>query len=355
MQNNEIEKIYSKILDIIKNTNDYCEFFIRDNKFIFQNRTNPKCISIILTDKEILDLKNGIFSERTKYLKELEYMNKIKENEQIEAFKTINEREIFLKSLKNFKKTQIIKYISNYLQDIWKSLFFYSKMGGRNQDNYAITQFIFGLIGSATTFLSLYYGKIPFVLPSIIAGTTPTIFLITKDLIKERFSRIRNYKEKQLLLDSYKVNIDCLSGEIVDKQDYFIEEKNQKYLIANTEEEVRDKRKETTLSEPVYNEIYKLLDLINKLNINDEKTQIILNKIKEIKEEYILKMSDIDDSTFTLENKFTIQNEIIQKLSIIEYELKKEIEKRMSESTYLKELDILNQKIYQLENRNRSK
>ena len=56
MQNNEIEKIYSKILDIIKNTNDYCEFFIRDNKFIFQNRTNPKCISIILTDKEILDL-----------------------------------------------------------------------------------------------------------------------------------------------------------------------------------------------------------------------------------------------------------------------------------------------------------
>ena len=65
MQNNEIEKIYSKILDIIKNTKDYCEFFIREKKFIFRDSTTSNNISIILTDKEILDLDRGIYSERT--------------------------------------------------------------------------------------------------------------------------------------------------------------------------------------------------------------------------------------------------------------------------------------------------
>ena len=65
-------------------------------------------------------------------------------------------------------------------------------------------------------------------------------------------------------------------------------------------------------------------------------------------------MSDIDDSTFTLENRYTIQNEIVRKLSMIEYELKEELEKTEKKSTYSKELDILNQKIYQLENRKRN-
>ena len=73
MQNNEIKKIYNKILDIIKITNDYCEFFIRDNKFIFRDRTTQNNISIILTDKEILDLDSEFLNKKISDLSYSEY------------------------------------------------------------------------------------------------------------------------------------------------------------------------------------------------------------------------------------------------------------------------------------------
>ena len=117
MKNNEIKKIYNKILDIIKNTNDYCEFYIRDKKFIFRDRTTPNIISIILTDKELLDLDSGIYSERTRLLKELEYMNRIKENEEIEPFKNMKERDNYkkfwdkYKEISKLKDTDFVEYI----------------------------------------------------------------------------------------------------------------------------------------------------------------------------------------------------------------------------------------------------
>lgn len=62
-----------------------------------------------------------------------------------------------------------------------------------------------------------------------------------------------------------------------------------------------------------------------------------------------MRMNEIDKLTYSLENRYTIQNEIIKKLSIIEYELKKEIEKNNDTTKTQKELDIINQKILSLE------
>lgn len=349
MQNNEIKIIYNKILDIIKNTNDYCEFYIRDKKFIFRDRTTPNIISIILTDKELLDLDSGIYSERTRLLKELEYMNRIKENEEIEPFKNMKERDIFITSLKRLKKIRIKTYITNYLQDIWKSLFFYSKMEENHQNNYGITQFTFGLLGFAAVFFLLLSENFTFILPSIIASTTPTIFLITKDYLKERFKRIRKYKERKFIIDSYKVNIDCLSEKMIDKQDYLIEERTQKYFLDKTQDKMEPIKEEQVLNEPVYNEIYKILSILSNSNLDQKVISIILNKIKEIKDEYVMRMNEIDKLTYSLENRYTIQNETIGKLSIIEYELKEEIEKNNDTTKTQKELDIINQKIRSLE------
>lgn len=349
MQNNEIKIIYNKILDIIKNTNDYCEFYIRDKKFIFRDRTTSNNISIILTDKELLDLDSGIYSERTRLLKELEYMNRIKENEEIEPFKNMKERDIFITSLKRLKKIEINTYITNYLQDIWKSLFFYSKLKTTPRDNYEFIQFFFGLFGFAAIFYLLTSKNFPLVLPSILAATTPTVFLITKDYIKERFKRIRKYKERKFIIDSYKVNIDCLSNEIIDKQDYLIEERTQKYFLDKPQDKMEPIKEEQVLNEPVYNEIYKILSILSNSNLDQKVISIILNKIKEIKDEYVMRMNEIDKLTYSLENRYTIQNEIIKKLSIIEYELKKEIEKNNDTTKTQKELDIINQKILSLE------
>lgn len=349
MQNNEIKIIYNKILDIIKNTNDYCEFYIRDKKFIFRDRTTPNIISIILTDKELLDLDSGIYSERTRLLKELEYMNRIKENEEIEPFKNMKERDIFITSLKRLKKVEIKTYITNYLQDIWKSLFFYSKMEENHQNNYEMTQFIFGLFGFAAIFYLLTSKNFPLVLPSILAATTPTVFLITKDYLKERFKRIRKHNERKFIIDSYKVNIDCLSEKMIDKQDYLIEERTQKYFPDKTQDKIEPIKEEQILSEPVYNEIYKLLNILSSSNLENDVTTIILNKIKEIKEEYVIRINEIDKQTYSLENRYTIQNEVIKKLSIIEYELQNEIEKNNDTTKTQKELDIINQKILSLE------
>ena len=69
--------------------------------------------------------------------------------------------------------------------------------------------------------------------------------------------------------------------------------------------------------------------------------------------EYFEKLNEVDKLTYSLENRYTIQNEIIRKLSIIEYELKKEIEKNLNECTQNKESDIIDRKIFCLENRNK--
>lgn len=351
MQNNEIKIIYNKILDIIKNTNDYCEFYIRDKKFIFRDRTTPNIISIILTDKELLDLDSGIYSERTRLLKELEYMNRIKENEEIEPFKTIDERRLFLKALNKLKNINIKRYISNYFKDIYKSFFFYSNMEKSYKTNYELLQFSMGSVGGfACLAVVVTFAEKIFPLMSILLiSASPTIFLITKDYIKERFKRIRKYKERKFIIDSYKVNIDCLSEKMIDKQDYLIEERTQKYFLDKPQNKMEPIKEEQVLNEPVYNEIYKILSILSNSNLDQKVISIILNKIKEIKDEYVMRMNEIDKLTYSLENRYTIQNETIGKLSIIEYELKEEIEKNNDTTKTQKELDIINQKIRSLE------
>ena len=106
---------------------------------------------------------------------------------------------------------------------------------------------------------------------------------------------------------------------------------------------------ENEIKDPIYNEIYKLLETLTICNLDNQLKKVFLTKIKEIKEEYIEKINGLNPSGITLENKYTIQQSTIQKLFIIEYELNEEIQKNNDLLSSQQELDKINKKILLLD------
>lgn len=354
MQNKEIKKIYKTILDIIKSTKDYCEIKISDNKFLFRNRQNPnQTLSIFLTEDELLNMKNGIYNEKTKYLKELEYICKIKEYETIEPFKNETERVIFINSLKSLGQNSIKKNLLNLLKDIIDSLKFYSKMEEKTQDRYAATQFTCGCIGILLTFILLMEKYTVYAIVSFIFGITPTLVVVGNNFVKDRIKRISEYRERKLLIESNSVNIESLSCSMKNYYPYLSEEHSKGSFLENSSVNQNNNQDETILSDPILNEIYKLLNILSNSNLCKEIVGVFLTKINEIKEEYISKNNNVNESRITIENRFSIQQVMIQKLSILEYELINMIKERRNELIASKELDIINRKIYQIENKNK--
>ena len=71
--------MYKRILNIIKNTEEDCEIIIENNKFSFVNYYNSaQDTTIILDNEEFNNMNIGIYNEKTKYLKVLDYLYKIK-------------------------------------------------------------------------------------------------------------------------------------------------------------------------------------------------------------------------------------------------------------------------------------
>lgn len=347
MQNKKFKKIYKRILNTIKNTKDDYEIIIENNKFSFVNYCNPaQDTTIILDEEEFNNMNIGLYNERTKYLKVLDYLYKIKNDIEIPPFNTVQEKEIFLHTIKSYKHTPVLKYLVGILEDIILSII---SLISAWEDYGTYTGFQLGALSLGLGIgLPMYIfgfkliGKL-----SLIAAISPTVIYTVGSYITLRICRLQKHLEKLAIADNIYENVDYLSKNIL------LEENN--YQVLESSNNKSSQLQEFSLSDPVYNEISNILNILSQSNLDQNVISLILNKLKEIKEEYITRMNEIDKLTYSLENRYTIQNEIIRKLSIIEYELKEELEKTEKKSTYSKELDILNQKIYQLENRNRNK
>lgn len=347
MQNKKFKKIYKRILNTIKNTKDDYEIIIENNKFSFVNYCNPaQDTTIILDEEEFNNMSIGLYNERTKYLKVLDYLYKIKNDIEIPPFNTIQEKEIFLHTIKSYKHTPVLKYLVGVFEDIILSII---SVIGAWEDYGTYTGLQLGALslGLGIGFPMYIFGFKLIGKLSLIAAISPTFIYTVGSYITLRICRLQKHLEKLAIADNIYENVDSLSKNIL------LEENN--YQLLESSNNKSSQLQEFSLSDPVYNEINNILNILSSSNLDNYTVSLILSKIKEIKEEYILKINNIADSTFTLENRFTIQNEIIGKLSIIEYELKKEIEKNLNESSQIKESDIIDRKILQLENRNKSK
>ena len=339
MQNKEFKKIYKRLLDSVINKNFYCGLTAKDNSFIFQNihNTDDKII-VELTEEEINNYEIGIYNEKTKHLKELEYIYKIKNNIKIKPFQTNEDKQAFLTAIKQFNKISITKYIINLLKDFIISLKIYNHEFSENTiEAYVYLQTLLGILGLVVEICILLFGLKDLALNTLLIAVSPTSIIVIKDFIKKRYNRYKGHKQNLAYIEKTLINIDSLSQNINK-----IEQKKH-IEISNKS------RSENEIKDPIYNEIYNLLEVLTMCNLDNRIKQVFLSKIKEIKEEYILKINGLNDLAISLENKYTIEQEIIQKLSIIEYELNNEIKKNNDTNKNQQELDKINKKILLLE------
>lgn len=339
MQNQEYQKIYKRLLDSVINKNYYCGLTAQDNSFIFQNihNTDDKII-IELTEEEINNYEIGIYNEKTKHLKELEYIYKIKNNIKIKLFQTNEDKQAFLTAIKQFNKISITKYIKKFLKDFIGSLNLAKvEVSDRVGELFAQLQVGLGFLAIITIIPTLIFGLKKVALISLLIGVSPTSIVIINDFIKKRYNRYKEHHKNLEFIDNTLINIDSLSQNINK-----IEQKKH-IEISNKS------RSENEIKDPIYNEIYNLLETLSMCTLDNQIKQIFLAKIKEIKDEYIFKINGLNDLAISLENKYTIQQKIIQKLSIIEYELNDEIQKNNDTNKNQQELDKINKKILLLE------
>lgn len=347
MKNNRFQKMYKRILNIIKNTEEDCEIIIENNKFSFVNYYNSaQDTTIILDNEEFNNMNIGIYNEKTKYLKVLDYLYKIKNDIEITPFNTAQEKEIYLYTIKIYKRISFLKYLAGVIKDIiisiisvisaWEDYGTYTglQLGALSLGlGIGLPMYIFGF---------KFVGKL-----SLIAAISPTVVYSIGKYLTLRICRLQKHLEKLAIADNIYENVNYLSKNML------LEDNN--YPVLEQSNNKTSQLQQSSLTDPVYNEISNILNILSQSNLNQNVISIILNKIKEIKEEYITRINEVDKLTYSLENRYTIQNEIIRKLSIIEYELKKEIEKNLNECTQNKESDIIDRKIFHLENRNKYK
>lgn len=339
MKNNRFKKIYKRLLDSVINNNFYCGLASKDNSFTFQNTKNrDDNIIIDLTEEEINNYEIGIYNEKTKHLKVLEYIYEIKNNVKIKPFQTIEDKQAFLTAIKQFNKISITKYIINLLKDFIGSLNLAKvEVSDSVGEIFAQLQVGLGFFAIIAIIPTLIFGFKKAALISLLIGVSPTSIIMLSDFIKKRYYRYKNYQKNLEYIDKTLINIDRLS-------------QNLKQIKQENNLNISDKCSyENEIKDPIYNEIYNLLETLTICNLDNQIKKVFLTKIKEIKEEYIEKINGLNPAAITLENKYTIQQSTIQKLSIIEYELNEEIQKKNNLSSAQQDLDRINKKILLLD------
>ena len=335
MINKHFNKMYKRLKFLIINSelSNVFESIITDDKYIIRNRTTFETVNITLTKEEIANLKNHIYNEKTAILKELSYMINIR-NSEICKFETEEERNLFIKANKNYNKKPLARYSKNIFSDITYSILnFLVNFNSDSREAYIgaqiltifITVFILLIIGEFETVSIKLLCK-----AGIIVALSPTEFLIAKKLLEKRLERYKTRKFIASKVENAYIN--------TESEHIKLESKNEIYKIQNQKDEEH-------LNEPIYNEIYKLLKLLSENDLENNIKYSLLNKIKQIKLEYEEKCSNLNSNTLSIETEISIQNYIIKKLAIIEYEIKSLVESLNKEKIINNESKLIDKMI----------
>lgn len=270
--------------------------------------------TIKLTESEQENMKIGVYNEKTKILKELEYMYLIRYGKEIKTFKSLEEKNIFIHALSALNPRQFKYKISDLKYDakialksdkvlargvVPKNLFF----GGLE----ILTQIV-GLFCC----LGFAYGgnTIPFFI-SLAAGIYPPLVLFPIKFIPRLIDTYYiNSHVKELIKESSN-NMDYLSKDLKLSPEEAITEKNENKLSSQNE----------NLNLSVLNKIDSLVDLLTQSNLDKQVIQIYSTKIQLILDAYTTELSKAKENNLLLDKTSTISQVYISELSKIENDI----------------------------------
>lgn len=269
--------------------------------------------TIKLTESEQENMKIGVYNEKTKILKELEYMYLIRYGKEIKPFKSLEEKNIFIHALsvlnpRKFKyKISDLKYnAKNALKSDLilergvvpeNGLFWFLELLTRPICFFccgffidkAIIPFFISLAGLIYPPLVLFPIKF---IPRLI--DTYYINSYVKELIKESSNNM-NYLSKDLKLSTEEA----------------ITEKNENKLSSPNE----------NLNLSILNKIDSLVELLSHSNLDAQVIQIYSTKIQLILDAYTMELSKSKENNLLLNKTSTISQVYISELSKIENDI----------------------------------
>lgn len=344
MKNKELLKLYKQVLKEIKTSEEHAKISLDKNFEFKSGNENCQEISIILTNKEYEDILNGIYNPKTAVLKELEFIVKINNNYDISPLKSLEEKQIYLKAVKRLKKDLIIKYFSNLFKDSI-SAFNITGLVQEYEDLYTYSQVATLVPGETITlFMIAFQCSILFFVPVIIFTASPTICFILKNFINKRHLSHSDNREIKKQLNQAMINSNYLFSNLE-----LSSPKESKLLEVKTESKLSTKN----LQNSVLNEISNLIDLLSNSNLDRQTIQNYLLKIKSIKEAYISRLSQINE--LSIDNEYTIKGYFIQEIAKLEYDINDSITQNKETIQNLTESNLIDAKIYSLEQRTKNR
>lgn len=247
-----------------------------------------------------------------------------------------------MKAINRLKKELVIKYIRNLYKD-FISAFNIKKLVKAHDDLYTYSQLstFFGGV-PAIIIMIAFECSILIIASGIIFTLCPTLGFILINFIKKRhISHVNNVENKKQLIQAM-INSDYLFKNLE-----LSSPKESKLL------EVESKSSTKNIQDPVFNEIFKLIELLSTSNLSRQTIQNYLSKIKAIKEAYASRLSQIND--LSVDNEYTIQGYFIQEIAKLEYEIKASITQNKETIQNQTESNLIDAKIYSLEQRTKNR
>ena len=313
MKNKEKETIKKIIRLLVQNRYFYNKAQFRNDKFIVDFGESEYVFN--LSSSEMANIKNGIYNDRTRLFKYIEYINKIQRQDNIECFKS-NEEELILKdAIKKVNSFSLKLYMRNLLNDLKNSFSNYI-YDSHYSIIYIVSQALFGGFSFASLFYLSLYPSSSFLKYSILLTFFPTIAFIEYENIKLRIKTLKNYLSYEHDKDVYLENIDLSYNHLTKN----IKTASLKETNLNQKTAAKQDILQNSFDAKILNVIYNLLIKISESKVSDDEKNRLLLEIESIKEDYSKNIINYQNE-LKLNEINSYVSEIIKRIDYVETEL----------------------------------
>ena len=269
--------------------------------------------TIKLTESEQENMKIGVYNEKTKILKELEYMYLIRYRKEIKPFKSLEEKNIFIHALSVLNPRKFKYKISDLKHDAknaLKSDLILDRGLEPENDFFCCLEFLTKIICFFCFVIFAGEDVIPCFISLAGLIYPPLVLFPIKFIPRLIDTYYENNRIKERIKDSLN-NIDYLSKDLNLSSEKIIVEENENKLSLQNE----------NLNLSVLNKIDSLVELLSHSNLDAQVIQIYSTKIQLILDAYTMELSTKKENNILLDKTSAISQVYISELSKIENDI----------------------------------
>lgn len=269
--------------------------------------------TIKLTESEQENMKIGVYNEKTKILKELEYMYLIRYRKEIKPFKSLEEKNIFMHALSVLNPRQYKNKISDLIYNVEKALKSDLILDrGLVPENgfFCFLELLTKIICFCCCVFFIGKAIIPFFI-SLTGFIHPPLVLFPIKFIPRLIDTYHINSHFKELIKEISNNMNYLSKDLKLSTEEVITEENENKLNLQNE----------NLSISVLKRIDSLLELLLESNLDVQTIQIYLAKIQLFKDTYTTELSTEKENNLLLDKTTAISQVYISELYNIENDI----------------------------------